>query len=127
MSYYNNANRTYSAQGANSYGSGKTSKSTLECVFCKETKRDAFSGAQIAKASTVVFAKNGKVKKPQLTCKKCTASQQTELTCMICTKTMPLSKFAKAQRKNGERARCMTCLKKKEEEEIEDSEEDDDG
>ncbi|RUS25609.1 hypothetical protein BC938DRAFT_471902 [Jimgerdemannia flammicorona] len=92
MSYYNNANRTYSAQGANSY-----------------------------------VAKNGKVKKPQLTCKKCTASQQTELTCMICTKTMPLSKFAKAQRKNGERARCMTCLKKKEEEEIEDSEEDDDG
>jgi len=45
---------------------------------------------------------------------------------MICTKTKPLEGFAKAQRRNAEKARCLACMKKYHEEDIYDSEEDSD-
>jgi hypothetical protein len=36
-------------------------------------------------------------KKKTISCKKCTPSQTTHLTCMICSKTQTLDKFAKVQ------------------------------
>src|SRR5277367_4301253 len=37
-------------------------------------------------------------------CKDCTPQQTDKLTCCVCTKTMPLKAFAKAQRKHVEKA-----------------------
>ncbi|KAI8384331.1 uncharacterized protein BYT42DRAFT_562157 [Radiomyces spectabilis] len=45
---------------------------------------------------------------------------------MTCTKTMPLERFAKSQRRNAEKARCLKCMKKREEEDVDDSEPDSD-
>ncbi|KAL9542990.1 hypothetical protein MBANPS3_008331 [Mucor bainieri] len=57
-------------------------------------------------------------KKKAITCKSCTASCNTHLTCMICSKKMPLNKFANIQRRNHERARCKKCIEKRQEEDV---------
>ncbi|KAI8987021.1 Stc1 domain-containing protein [Pilobolus umbonatus] len=93
---------------------------SLHCVFCDADKPlEEFSATQIQKATYNPFAPPGyNAKKKTISCKKCTASQNTSLTCMICSKTKPLEQFAKSQRRNAEKARCMKCIKKREEEDV---------
>ncbi|CAO3685834.1 unnamed protein product [Rhizopus stolonifer] len=110
MNYHSTANAN------RQYGPLKS----LKCVFCNVDKPlDAFSQTQIAKATHNPFAPAGYNKKPKtISCKNCTSSQNTHLTCMICAKTQPLEKFAKSQRRNAEKARCIKCIKKREEEDV---------
>ncbi|KAI7908059.1 Stc1 domain-containing protein [Cokeromyces recurvatus] len=93
---------------------------TLRCVFCNMDKPlDAFSSTQIQKATYNPYAPPSyNNKKKTIRCKKCTPTQTTHLTCMVCSKTQPLDKFAKSQRKNAEKARCLKCIKKREEEDV---------
>ncbi|GAN10606.1 hypothetical protein MAM1_0375d10150 [Mucor ambiguus] len=76
---------------------------TLRCVFCEE--------ATYAPPSI-------NAKKKVISCKSCTATSTTQLTCMICSKKLPLNKFANNQRKNHERARCKKCIKKYQDEDV---------
>lgn len=46
----------------------------------------------------------------QVTCKTCTPGQTTELTCYICDTTKGLDEFAKNQRKDPDKARCIKCV-----------------
>ncbi|OQO08480.1 hypothetical protein B0A48_06350 [Cryoendolithus antarcticus] len=43
-------------------------------------------------------------------CVMCTGGQVTELECHMCRKWMGLDKFAKTQRKNPDRAKCLKCI-----------------
>ncbi|KAI8642569.1 Stc1 domain-containing protein, partial [Parasitella parasitica] len=80
---------------------------------------DAFSATQIQKATHNPFAPPSfNSKKKTISCKKCTPTQTTHLTCMICSKNLPLDKFAKSQRRNAEKARCIKCIKKREDEDV---------
>ncbi|OBZ90262.1 hypothetical protein A0J61_01679 [Choanephora cucurbitarum] len=108
----------YSASNSNALH-GEQPK-TLRCVFCDTDKPlESFSQTQIAKATFNPYAPPSfNNKKKTISCKKCTASQTTHLTCMLCSKTKPLDKFAKSQRRNQEKARCMQCIKKREEEDV---------
>ncbi|KAI8386989.1 hypothetical protein BD560DRAFT_383444 [Blakeslea trispora] len=114
------------ANGLHGYSANKSNThqheqiKTLRCVFCDTDKPlDAFSQTQIAKATFNPYAPPSfNNKKKTISCKKCTASQTTHLTCMLCSKTRPLSEFAKSQRRNQEKARCMQCIKKREEEDV---------
>ncbi|KAI9366329.1 Stc1 domain-containing protein [Pilaira anomala] len=119
QNYNNNIQKlsSFSTSGANSGQGGPTS---LRCVFCKEEKPlDAFSQTQIQKATHNPYAPVSYNKKAKLiSCKKCSPTQQTHLTCSICSKTQPLDKFAKSQRRNAEKARCIKCNKKREEEDV---------
>ncbi|CAG8440211.1 3054_t:CDS:2 [Diversispora eburnea] len=99
----------------------------LYCYGCeKEKPIHSFSKTQITKAVSNIhnpYAPSGRTTKRHHTlCKQCTPQQNNNLTCMICTKTMLLEKFAKAQRKNAEKARCLDCMKKRNEEDPSDSE-----
>jgi len=112
----------HSASSANNQ-SNIASMKTLYCVFCKKDKSlNAFSKTQIAKSVSHIqnpYAPRGYTsnRKHQSCCKQCTPNQQTTLTCMICTKTKPLTDFAKNQRRNAEKARCSGCMKKRDKEE----------
>ncbi|CAO3611763.1 unnamed protein product [Mucor hiemalis] len=122
MSKYNtNRNaQSFSNYGNTGANSVQDIPKTLRCVFCKTDKPlDAFSQTQIAKATYNSYAPpsyNNKAK--TISCKKCSPTQQTHLTCMICNKTQPLDKFAKNQRRNAEKARCLKCNKKRDEEDV---------
>ncbi|KAL0092556.1 hypothetical protein J3Q64DRAFT_1719539 [Phycomyces blakesleeanus] len=117
----------YGTQGANDQSPKLKS---LRCVFCSIDKPlDAFSQTQIQKATFNPYAPpsyNKGTKAKQISCKQCTASVNSTLTCMTCTKTKPLESFAKVQRKHAEKARCLKCMKKREEEDLDDSEYDSD-
>ncbi|RUO96860.1 hypothetical protein BC936DRAFT_141340 [Jimgerdemannia flammicorona] len=79
---------------------------TLYCAYCSCYKPpNAFSNTQLDKAGS---------RHHPLRCKQCTPAQQLSLTCMICAKTKPLDGFAKAQRKNAEKARCLKCMQTRE-------------
>ncbi|CAO3633434.1 unnamed protein product [Cunninghamella echinulata] len=116
------------------YNSGYNSNSqvanvrTLQCVFCKIDKPlDAFSKTQVSKATFNPHAPPSWNNKPKhVSCKKCTTGQKTTMTCLACSKTMSLEHFAKSQRKHGDRARCLKCMKKREEEDVWASEPDSD-
>jgi hypothetical protein len=110
----------HSASKANSQSSASNVK-MLYCIFCKKEKPlNAFSKTQITKSVSHIqnpYAPRGfTTKKHKPCCKQCTPNQQTQLTCMICTKSFPLDKFAKSQRRNAEKARCIECMKKREKE-----------
>ncbi|OQO12948.1 hypothetical protein B0A48_02412 [Cryoendolithus antarcticus] len=47
---------------------------------------------------------------PVVPCMMCTGGQVTELECHMCRKWMALTKFAKTQRKNPNRAKCLECI-----------------
>ncbi|GAN10650.1 hypothetical protein MAM1_0381c10194 [Mucor ambiguus] len=118
---YNNVASGYNKNGsANGANSQAKQLKTLRCVFCDMDKPlDAFSATQIQKATYNPYAPPSfNAKKKTISCKKCTPAQTTHLTCMICSKTMPLDKFAKSQRKNAEKARCIKCIKKREQEDV---------
>ncbi|RUS19066.1 hypothetical protein BC937DRAFT_88028 [Endogone sp. FLAS-F59071] len=101
----NGEKSSHSAYGANRQGS-LARKSALHCTFCKRDKPpNSFSNTQIEKAGSPNHL---------LRCKQCTPPQQLSLTCMLCAKTKSLSGFAKAQRKNAERARCLRCMEQRE-------------
>ncbi|KAK4517032.1 uncharacterized protein ATC70_000360 [Mucor velutinosus] len=93
---------------------------TLQCVFCKKDKPyEAFSTTMISKTSYNPYAPSSfNAKKKAISCKSCTATSVTHLTCMICSEKMPLNKFANTQRKNHERARCKKCIEKRQEEDV---------
>ncbi|CAI2183471.1 602_t:CDS:2 [Funneliformis geosporum] len=111
---------SHSAAHANAQGGNKASNN-LYCYGCKKNKPlHSFSQTQIDKSFS-----RGK-KKHHIICKQCTPQQNNSLTCMLCTRTMALDNFSKAQRRNAEKARCLKCMKKREEEDIDDSEPDDD-
>ncbi|KAF0424063.1 Stc1 domain-containing protein [Gigaspora rosea] len=119
------SSKTHSAQNANSQE--PKLPSVLFCYGCeKEKPIHSFSKTQITKAMSNIhnrYAPKGRTtKRHHTTCKQCTPQQNTSLTCMVCTKTMPLDKFAKAQRKNAEKARCIECMKKQQDEDTDDSE-----
>ncbi|CAO3668245.1 unnamed protein product [Umbelopsis vinacea] len=100
---------------------------TYDCIFCKRAlPSEAFSKTQLSKVTFNPWAppNYNKKKQQQICCKQCTPGQSTSLTCMICTKTKPLEGFAKAQRRNAEKARCLKCMQKYHDEDIYDSEED---
>ncbi|CAO3567355.1 unnamed protein product [Mortierella alpina] len=79
--------------------------STIFCYGCNLNKpRLAFSETQLKKAAS----RNPK-KKHQPICKNCTPTQPTTLTCMVCSKKLPMERFSKTQRKNQEKATCMDC------------------
>ncbi|KAM3578322.1 hypothetical protein VKS41_009264 [Umbelopsis sp. WA50703] len=102
---------------------------TYDCMFCKRNlPADAFSKTQLSKATYNPWAPHGynKKKQQQICCKQCSPGQSSTLTCMVCTKTKPLEGFAKAQRRNAEKARCLICMQKYHDEDIYDSEEDSD-
>ncbi|CAH1759051.1 15696_t:CDS:2 [Entrophospora sp. SA101] len=116
---------SHSAAGANSQGP-KVPK-TLYCYGCQKDKQiHSFSKTQVTKAMSNIenpYAPRGKTtKKHHTMCKQCTPQQNENLTCMICTREKPLSEFAKAQRKNAEKARCIKCVDKHKDEDIDDSE-----
>ncbi|KAK6431476.1 hypothetical protein LTR95_012363 [Oleoguttula sp. CCFEE 5521] len=47
---------------------------------------------------------------PVVPCMMCTGGQVTELECHMCRKYMGVDKFAKTQRKNPDRAKCLKCI-----------------
>ncbi|KAG0178299.1 hypothetical protein DFQ28_008101 [Apophysomyces sp. BC1034] len=99
------------------------SKKDMDRTLRTDKQLDAFSKTQIQKATVNPYAPPGYNKqKKHISCKQCTASQTSSLTCMTCTRTKPLEDFAKSQRRNAEKARCLNCMKKREEEHISDSE-----
>ncbi|KAI8576622.1 hypothetical protein K450DRAFT_255907 [Umbelopsis ramanniana AG] len=117
-----------SEHGASRSNSQTPTPTTFDCIFCKKNlPAEAFSKTQLSKVTYNPWApqgfKNNK-KKQQICCKQCTPGQSTTLTCMICTKTKKLEDFAKAQRRNAEKARCLACMKKYHDEDIYDSEDD---
>lgn len=66
-------------------------------------------------ALTTRFYKNVVTRNPasvNVTCKVCTPAQTVELTCYICDTTKGLEGFAKNQRKDPDRARCLKCVNK---------------
>ncbi|KAG9289852.1 hypothetical protein G9A89_015432 [Geosiphon pyriformis] len=113
----------HSALGANAQGQNDPKK--LYCNGCqKEKPTYSFSRTQVTKATHNPYAKGKNLKKHHITCKECTPKQNLTLTCMLCTKTMALEEFAKAQRKNAEKARCRKCMLKREKVDVDDSEAD---
>ncbi|KAL1928646.1 hypothetical protein VTP01DRAFT_2432 [Rhizomucor pusillus] len=121
---FGNSYGSYGAYGANNQSA---EPKTARCVFCdKEKPADAFSKSQWSKVTWNPYAPPGYNRKPKaITCKQCTAKQSDMLQCMICTLKKPKEQFAKNQRRNAERARCLKCMKKREEEDVHDSEPDD--
>ncbi|CAG8454107.1 9765_t:CDS:2 [Paraglomus brasilianum] len=120
---------------SSSFGSGgPNSQSQPKLVFCHGCKKDkpqhTFSKTQLAKHMSNFsnqYAPKGRTTKIHHTmCKQCTPQQNLKLTCMLCTRTKPLEDFAKAQRKNAEKAKCLSCMKKREKQDLTDSEPDDD-
>ncbi|CAG8457541.1 10971_t:CDS:2 [Ambispora gerdemannii] len=106
----------HSAFGANSQKS--QDPKSLYCYGCEREKPiHSFSKTQVTKAVSNLhnpYAPGGKTRKKHHTmCKSCTPQQNNTLTCMLCTKTMPLDDFAKAQRRNAEKARCLKCMAKR--------------
>ncbi|KAL7335196.1 hypothetical protein PS15p_200705 [Mucor circinelloides] len=93
---------------------------TLRCVFCQKDKPlEAFSATMISKATYNPYAPPSfNAKKKVISCKNCTSSSTTHLTCMICSKRKPLNNFANTQRKNHDRARCKICIEKRQEEDV---------
>ncbi|KAI8977421.1 Stc1 domain-containing protein [Mycotypha africana] len=90
---------------------------TLKCVFCQQEKPlDAFSKSQLNKVLPNEFAPWVDPSKKNISCKKCTAGSNTSLKCMLCGITKPLDQFAKNQRREAEKARCLKCMKKRAEE-----------
>ncbi|SAM03126.1 hypothetical protein [Absidia glauca] len=98
MSYYNAGHSSY---GANTQ---LASVSSLRCTFCNEVTTHAPPGFNS--------------QKKHVSCKSCTLGSNKSMRCMTCTKHMPLEQFAKSQRKNADRARCLKCMKKREEEDV---------
>ncbi|CAG8510845.1 4941_t:CDS:2 [Acaulospora morrowiae] len=91
---------------------------TLFCYGCgKDKPFYTFSKTQQTKALSNIYnpyAPKGRTTKRHHTlCKQCSPNQTSNLTCMICTKTKPLEKFSKAQRRNAEKARCLECMEKR--------------
>ncbi|KAI9497947.1 Stc1 domain-containing protein [Zychaea mexicana] len=105
---------------------GRPTFKTLQCVFCKEEKPlEEFSEMQVAKATFDLHAPaltNVDVK--LISCLKCTAPPRETLTCCKCSKTKPLDQFARVQRRNAERPRCLKCMKKHRDEDVNDSDPD---
>ncbi|KAG9300231.1 hypothetical protein G9A89_007690 [Geosiphon pyriformis] len=124
MATYGNKHSTFAANKQPQKVPG-----TLFCYGCQQEKRiHSFSKTQVTKALDKIhnlYASHGKsVKRHHTMCKQCTPQQNSTLTCMLCTRTMPLDKFAKAQRRNAEKARCRECMEKCEAIDIDDSEPD---
>ncbi|KAF3936368.1 hypothetical protein ABW19_dt0200026 [Dactylella cylindrospora] len=99
------------AKGANTIG-GK-----IKCYSCNSLKpHSAFSTRQLNNWKATIYqpyAPSGRtLKEPRTTCKNCTPGQTAELTCIVCGETNGLSSFAKAQRKNPDKARCTKCVTK---------------
>ncbi|RIA96566.1 Stc1 domain-containing protein [Glomus cerebriforme] len=118
---------SHSAKHANQQGSKPPKE--IFCYGCNKNKPShSFSKTQLTKYMSNIaneYAPHGRtLKKHHTMCKACTPQQNSTLTCMLCTRTKPLEKFAKAQRKNAEKARCLQCMKKREEDDIDDSEPD---
>ncbi|KAI8074689.1 hypothetical protein BC940DRAFT_288845 [Gongronella butleri] len=92
----------------------------LTCSFCSEEKLlSAFSKTQVMKATYNPYAPPGwNNKKKVISCKACTAGQNTKMKCMTCEKVQPLENYAKSQRKHADKARCLKCMKKREEEDV---------
>ncbi|KAI8136671.1 Stc1 domain-containing protein [Fennellomyces sp. T-0311] len=103
-------------------GSSHTFK-TLNCVFCRQEKPiKEFSEMQLAKASYISHMPSQVDSKlRQISCINCTDKQVERLRCWSCHKTMTLDKFAKKQRRSGEKARCLACMKKRDDEDVNDS------
>ncbi|KAG2177735.1 hypothetical protein INT43_002982 [Umbelopsis isabellina] len=125
MNSRNQSDATHGAAHANQQSRGPP---TYDCMFCKRNlPAEAFSKTQLSKATYNPWAPPGYNKKKQhICCKQCSPGQSSTLTCMVCTKTKPLKGFAKAQRRNAEKARCLICMQKYHDEDIYDSEEDSD-
>ncbi|CAG8443734.1 11255_t:CDS:2 [Ambispora leptoticha] len=105
-----------SSSGTNSQG--PSDPKSLFCYGCnKEKPIHSFSKTQQTKAKSNIhnpYVPGGKTRKKHHTmCKQCTPQQNNSLTCMLCTRTKPLEDFAKAQRKNAEKARCSKCMEKR--------------
>ncbi|KAL7271883.1 hypothetical protein RUND412_005325 [Rhizina undulata] len=100
------------AAGANS---GGIYPDGIRCFVCEKVKPvDQYAGRQLVKWRSSIYqpyAPGGRTKTdPRTTCKSCTPTQTTELTCCVCHKIKGLNKFAKNQRKNPDRARCIKCV-----------------
>ncbi|ORX91534.1 hypothetical protein K493DRAFT_355478 [Basidiobolus meristosporus CBS 931.73] len=81
------------------------------CFACKQSKyAQDFSQSQFKKALESQVYKGSYVRQHRPTCKKCTASSTTQLTCKLCDKLKLSSEFSKKQRKSKENACCMKCF-----------------
>ncbi|KAH8552364.1 Stc1 domain-containing protein [Umbelopsis sp. PMI_123] len=120
--------RRPSDHGASRSNQQSPAPATYTCIFCKRNlPAESFSKTQLSKVTYNPWAPHSyNKKKQQICCKQCTPGQSTTLTCMTCTKTKQLEDFAKAQRRNAEKARCLACMQKYHDEDIYDSEEDSD-
>ncbi|KAJ3092418.1 hypothetical protein HK102_007615 [Quaeritorhiza haematococci] len=93
----------------------------LFCYSCSlEKPVDCFSRSQVRKA-----AGGGPRHRP--TCKACTPTQTTHLTCTMCERRLELSCFSKAQRRMGDLARCLVCVAMRDEDDEEEEEDEGEG
>ncbi|KAG2189771.1 hypothetical protein INT46_007188 [Mucor plumbeus] len=117
---YNNIVKSINNNASAGANSKSDTPKTFKCVFClKDKPMDAFSASMISKATYNPYAPSSyNAKKKPISCKSCTSISSTHLTCMVCSKKMPLNKFALSQRKNHDRARCKKCIEKRQEEDV---------
>ncbi|KAF2498124.1 hypothetical protein BU16DRAFT_334767 [Lophium mytilinum] len=82
----------------------------LKCGRCNKNKHQPqFSTKQLAEYRAKVL--DG-YRNPSVNCRVCSGGQVVELSCIECGKTKGLEEFAKAQRSNPDRAKCMACMEK---------------
>ncbi|KAG0128870.1 hypothetical protein HOY82DRAFT_565410 [Tuber indicum] len=107
---YKKINRNLVNQRGTSSGSNKI-PATIICNVCHSKKHQSeYAGRQLSKFTVYNKAFVRDPKSVKVTCKDCTAQQTTNLTCCVCSETMPLEKFAKSQRKTPDQARCIDCV-----------------
>ncbi|KAF2803957.1 uncharacterized protein BDZ99DRAFT_156424 [Mytilinidion resinicola] len=82
----------------------------LKCGRCNKNKHQPqFSSKQLAEYRAKLL--DG-YRNPSVNCRVCSGGQVVELSCIECGKTKGLEEFAKAQRSNPDRAKCMACMEK---------------
>ncbi|GES57199.1 hypothetical protein ATEIFO6365_0001048600 [Aspergillus terreus] len=84
----------------------------VKCILCKKIKmQSAFSNKQLEDLRHAIFTERiNATLTGAVRCRECTGSQRFELRCSICDVVKGLDQFAKAQRHNGDFARCLDCV-----------------
>ncbi|KAL1989723.1 hypothetical protein VTN49DRAFT_6920 [Thermomyces lanuginosus] len=84
----------------------------IKCAAChKNRMQAAFSNSQLNRLRQAIVRKGqeGIIGCP-IRCRTCVGGPPTELACIVCLKTKPLTEFAKNQRHDPDRARCCNCV-----------------
>ncbi|KAE8414851.1 Stc1 domain-containing protein [Aspergillus pseudocaelatus] len=99
----------------NAYAGGysDTIKRQVKCMTCKKMRmQSAYSKRQLDVLRNAIVVQGGRaLTGPGLAkCRECVGGQTVELRCAMCDETKGLEEFAKNQRHDRDRARCLACV-----------------